>query len=69
MHEALRRPSILGSNHLGVVRAVLLDMREGVLEVIHHAHGDDQIQILGGVVVLAGHLGIGQPLACDRIGA
>ena len=44
---------VLGDDHLGVLRAVARDVIDGFVEPIHHAHGDDGVEIFGGPIVLA----------------
>ena len=57
--EAARGSLVGGGNDLGVVGGVATDMGDGLLQAFDHAHGDDQVQELGGIVVLAGRLRIG----------
>src|SRR3546814_6994800 len=47
VHEADRRRGIFGDDSLGVVRAVAIDVGDGVVEILDHLHRDDRRQVFG----------------------
>src|SRR4051794_39020452 len=60
VEEAFGAISVISDDRIGVVRAVLLDMRDRAVEAVDHLYCDDLIEIFG-VPVLVGralHAGI-----------
>ena len=54
--KSLGRGSILRDDAVGVLRSVLPDVRDGGIEIIDHAHGNDGIEIFRVPILLAGRL-------------
>ncbi|MNN17092.1 hypothetical protein D3C81_1302620 [compost metagenome] len=69
VHEGFAVCGIAGGDHFGVIGGVLLDMRDGRADIRHHADRQDQIEILGSVVVFGSGQHIRQQRLRGRIAA
>src|SRR3569833_1344962 len=56
IEEFLSRRRILGHDGVGVMRAVLVDMRDRSIDAGDHFGGDDRIEIFRAPIVIAGRL-------------
>ena len=52
MHETRGGGFVVGRNHFGVVGTVTMDMRDGIVQRIDHAHGEDQIEVGSGYTIV-----------------
>src|SRR3984957_2280950 len=54
--KLLRRLLVLGDDRVGVMRAITFDMRDGAVDAIDHAGGQDGVEIFGAPIWLARRL-------------
>ena len=69
LHEALRGGLVGGGDDFGVVGAVAADVGDAGVEVVDHAHGEDQVEELGGVVVVGRRVHVGYQGAAAFVAA
>ena len=63
------RGQVVGHDRVGVLRAVAGDVGDRLVQVGHHLHRQDQVEILGGVVVLGRRLRVGDQRRVSRAAA
>src|SRR6187402_357848 len=68
-NECFRACQVARSNHFGVVRAVATNVRDRLIQAPDNTYRDDEVEELGGVVVIAGRRNAGDRGTCCLVAA